>query len=128
MDSVLPVYNSRHVPAPSLITIPQPSEFVIANEVTRTRIPSKKSNTRESSAKQTMTSSQHVEYQGLGAAETDPELGLDQLRIDALSDNFNLTATGSVFLSAETRRKNEIALQNVVRRRPRGRRQRRRRV
>ena len=128
--SVSRASKSRVIPAPSLITLPQPSEFVVHNEVTRTKVPTKKSKTRQSSATKTMTSTQHGAYTvtDKDAPQTVQKLGLDQLRVEALLHNFNLTATGSVFLSPETRKQNEIALQNVVRRRPRSRGARRRRV
>ena len=124
--------QKRTIPVPSLITdVPQPSEFVTANEVKRTKVPTGKSKTQTSSADKVVTPTNHVAYEVASKPISQTSqivLGLDRITLDKILRDYNLTAVGSVFLTPETRQRNAIALQNVVRRiRPRRRGGRRRR-
>ena len=119
--SFIPV---RTVPSSRAVvpSLPRASEFVASSGVKRTRVPGSSSTSRESSASR-KSSAAKVEIQtkkrapdSVAKSGGKDSLGFPKLTIQTILRDYNLTATGSYFLTPETRRRNALALQNVVRR------------
>ena len=126
----------------SIVSLPRASEYIASSpSIKRTRVPSStvkversaqsepgiqtKAPTKSKSVTQRKISAAKVEVQKKRAtdtAQTERSIvapGLESISIESILRDYNLTATGSYFLTRETRRRNALALQNVVRRRPR---------
>ena len=134
---------TKKAPIAPIVSPPRTSEFVAKSEsVKRTRVPASvkkvepipdtvaktkvskpKPSTQSKPIVQPIKTAVKKDTQPKRVPETTsskPKIpGLETISIQTVLKSYNLTATGSYFLTPETRQRNLVALQNVVPRRPR---------